>query len=205
MLKPNPRGESFKMHQESFHTGKLIIRAIPYKRQGFVPSLLRGEPKLLGVLQILIGLIIIAFGVFLFSSFKKLNLPESKVPILYTTRYPYWAGACFAITGFVTIIRSLSVQRKSRLKLFLAILSVLVSVSGIALILYSLSEDGYFQCASPLSEGICSIGKILLHGVLSLLLILTIVQLSIAATLIAFQCKGIRKNLEDESTVPSLM
>ncbi|XP_078005011.1 uncharacterized protein LOC110200735 [Phascolarctos cinereus] len=81
---------------------------------------------------------------------------------------------------------------------FLGILSILVSASGIALLLYSLAQEELLPCASPLSGGICSIGTILLHGILSLLLILTTAQMSIAATLVAFHCTGTRKNLANE-------
>ncbi|XP_074087489.1 membrane-spanning 4-domains subfamily A member 14-like isoform X2 [Macrotis lagotis] len=197
MLKPKPTEENSKMRQDSCHTGKLIISALPYKNQSFMPSLLRGEPRLLGVLQILIGLIIVTLGVLLFHSFTEIRLSKAHAPILYMTKYPYWAGICYTITGFITIAKTLSAQ-KSHISLFLDGLCVLVATCGIGLFLYTLSEDDFFRCDPSLSKGICLMGKVFLHGILSLFLILTIVQMSIAATLLAFQCIGTRKNLANE-------
>ncbi|XP_056657643.1 mucin-2-like isoform X3 [Monodelphis domestica] len=189
--------EGTKMQKEPLFEEKLIISAIPYKRQGFVPSLLKGEPKMLGVLQILMGLIIASFGGFLFFSFIEVKSTNSKTPILYITAYPLWAGACYTMSGFITILNTLYPPRQNHQLLFLDSLCILVAASGIALLLYSFYEDAFFHCDN-LSNGICTIGKSFLHGIFSLLLILTLVQLSIAATLLAFECQGIRKDTAKE-------
>uniref|UniRef100_F7G7C2 Membrane spanning 4-domains A5 n=1 Tax=Monodelphis domestica TaxID=13616 RepID=F7G7C2_MONDO len=190
--------EGTKMQKEPLFEEKLIISAIPYKRQGFVPSLLKGEPKMLGVLQILMGLIIASFGGFLFFSFIEVKSTNSKTPILYITAYPLWAGACYTMSGFITILNTLYPPRQNHQLLFLDSLCILVAASGIALLLYSFYEDAFFHCDN-LSNGICTIGKSFLHGIFSLLLILTLVQLSIAATLLAFECQGIRKDTAKEA------
>ncbi|XP_043828013.1 membrane-spanning 4-domains subfamily A member 15-like [Dromiciops gliroides] len=186
--KPRPK-EKMKRFLNPRRRGKLKMTAAPYKCQDFMPSLLKGKSKMMGVLQILIGLIITSFGAFLFSNTNKIGLSKSSIPRFFITRYPFWTGACYTITGVFTILNGVKYESQDRVSLYTGVLGAMVSASGIGVLFYSLSVHQFLQCVRPSAGSTCIMSEILLHGILSILLILTITQFSITAITLALKCK----------------
>ncbi|XP_074132543.1 uncharacterized protein LOC141547832 isoform X2 [Sminthopsis crassicaudata] len=84
-----------------------------------------------------------------------------------------------------------------RISLYLGVVSTLVAAAGIAIILYSFHEDNYFHCRIPSKSGICAIGRTLFLGVLALILFLTIAELCITVTVLAFKTNVIWRNAKE--------
>ncbi|XP_072494860.1 uncharacterized protein [Notamacropus eugenii] len=198
IMEAKPRAkEKMKNFLNPRHKGKLKMTAA-------VPSLRKGKSKIMGVLQILIGLIITLFGALLFFKTNKIGLPKSSIPRFFITRYPFWTGACYTITGVFTILNGVKYESQDRMNLYMDVLSAMVSASGIGVLFYSLSVHQFLQCVHPSAGSICIMSEILLHGVLSILLILIILQFSIAAIILALKCRRTGESPVDEACSTSL-
>ncbi|XP_044537143.1 membrane-spanning 4-domains subfamily A member 4A-like [Gracilinanus agilis] len=200
--KPRPK-EKIKRLLNPCYRGKLKMDAA-YKSQAFMLSLLKGDPKMMGVLQILIGLIITSLGAFLFSNTNKTGLPKSSFSHFFITRYPFWTGACYAIIGVFTILNGVKFKSQDRLSLYMDVVGAMISASGIGVLFYNLSLHQFLQCVRPVAGSMCTMGELLLQGVLSVLLILTIIQFSITAMVLASKCKGTGESPADEACSTSL-
>ncbi|XP_016279049.1 membrane-spanning 4-domains subfamily A member 4A-like isoform X5 [Monodelphis domestica] len=154
--KPRPK-EKIKRLLNPCHRGRLKM-ATAYKSQAFMLSLLKGDPKMMGVLQVLIGLIVTILGAFLFSN--KTELPKSSFSHFFITRYPFWTGACYAIIGVFTILNGVNYKNQDRLSLYMDVLGALISASGISVLFYSLSLH---QFVHPASGGMGAMVEPLLH------------------------------------------
>ncbi|XP_051820343.1 membrane-spanning 4-domains subfamily A member 14-like [Antechinus flavipes] len=185
-----------ELPKDPLQTEQIVITAFPYKPPKTLLNFLKGEPKMMGVFQILLGLIITAMGYILWHSVNKLHL-QKDYPIIFVTGYPFWAGACYVITGYFTILNEIKHPRWMRFSLYLGVVSTLVAAAGIAIILYSFHEDNYFHCRIPTKSGICAIGRTLFLGVLALILFLTIAELCITVTVLAFKTNVIWRNAKE--------
>ncbi|XP_072494853.1 membrane-spanning 4-domains subfamily A member 14-like isoform X2 [Notamacropus eugenii] len=103
----------------------------------------------------------------------------------------------YIMTGYFTILNEVKYPRWMRFSLYLGVLSTLVAAAGIAIILYSFHEDNYFHCRIPVKSGICAIGRTLFLGVLALILFLTIAELCITVTVLAFKTNVIWRNAKE--------
>ncbi|XP_069100374.1 membrane-spanning 4-domains subfamily A member 4D-like [Pleurodeles waltl] len=174
----------------------------------------KGEPLVLGVVQILNGIFQIGFGIVGDSSsgaFRSWTLP------LFITGVPYWSGILYIISG------SLSVAAANNPKISLVrgclIMNILSAVaSGIAVIVYIIyiavwdhrGGYGYTMCnyyyreQTPEEMEQC----MKLHQVhlifwasLILLLIITILELCVSISVAAFGCKTVCRMSYSEVTV----
>ncbi|XP_007497636.1 membrane-spanning 4-domains subfamily A member 14-like isoform X2 [Monodelphis domestica] len=170
--------ESQELPRDARPGEQIVITAFPYKPPKTLLNFLKGEPKMMGVFQILLGLIITAMGYILWQSIIRLQLQKNH-PIIFITGYPFWAGASM------------------HLSLYLGVVNTLVAASGIAIILYSFYEDNYFHCQAPFKTGICAIGRTLFLGVLSLILFFTIAELCITVTVLAFKTNVIWRDAKE--------
>nr|KAF6466458.1 membrane spanning 4-domains A14 [Rousettus aegyptiacus] len=76
-----------------------VLTALPYRPQSSLLDFLKGEPKVLGAIQILLALIIVGIGaIFAFNFFHF----SQRFPLVFITGYPFWGAFIFIITGLIT-------------------------------------------------------------------------------------------------------
>ncbi|XP_045871722.1 membrane-spanning 4-domains subfamily A member 14 [Meles meles] len=142
-----------------------VLTAFPYGPHASLLDFLKGEPKVLGAIQILLALIILGIGTIF--AFNYISFSQ-KFPLVFLTGYPFWG----AFVGQCVMAMN--------------VISSLVAVAGITLTIISYRYQHKY-CQMPSLEGICVIGRVLFNGILSVLLIISIVELSIAVTIASFR------------------
>ncbi|XP_040860087.1 membrane-spanning 4-domains subfamily A member 14 [Ochotona curzoniae] len=163
-----------------------VLTAFPYRPHSTLLDLLRGEPKVLGAVQILLALSILGIGIIFLLSYISFSI---EFPVVFLTGYPFWGALIFLLAGCLTI------TDKSKKLLGLGIttvhvISCLVAVAGIALTILSYPKQHRFcQNYQPSFEGVCALGRIMLMGILSILLIISIVELSISVSVASLRAK----------------
>ncbi|XP_058545124.1 membrane-spanning 4-domains subfamily A member 14-like isoform X1 [Neofelis nebulosa] len=180
--------ESSPEDQRSSHItiqpNETVLTALPYEPQSSLLDFLKGEPKVLGALQILLALIIAGVGsIFAFNYFHF----SQRFPLVFLTGYPFWGAFIFVITGYITGINE---KKKCMGQGVTAmnVISSLVAVAGITLTIISYRYQHKY-CQMPSLEGICVIGRNLFNGILSVLLVISIVELGISVTISSFRSK----------------
>ncbi|XP_004417312.1 PREDICTED: membrane-spanning 4-domains subfamily A member 14 [Odobenus rosmarus divergens] len=161
-----------------------VLTAFPYEPHTSLLDFLKGEPKVLGAIQILLALI--TGGVGTIFAFNYINFSQ-KFPLVFLTGYPFWGALIYVITGYLTGINDKE-KRLRRGVTAMNVISSLVAVAGITLTIISYRYQHKY-CQMPSLEGICVIGRILFNGILSVLLIISIAELSIAVTIASFRSK----------------
>ncbi|KAM7084903.1 membrane-spanning 4-domains subfamily A member 14 [Molossus nigricans] len=171
-------------HVITIQPKQTVLTALPYGPPYSVLDFLKGEPRVLGAIQVLLALITAGIGtIFAFNYFNF----SQRFPLVFFTGYPFWGAFIFIITGFLTG----SNRKGKRLEqgvMASNVISSLAAVAGIILTIISFRyQHGY--CQGPSIEGICVIGRVLYNGLLSVLLIISIVELSLAVTITSFRSK----------------
>nr|KAF6438289.1 hypothetical protein HJG59_012520 [Molossus molossus] len=171
-------------HVITIQPKQTVLTALPYGPPYSVLDFLKGEPRVLGAIQVLLALITVGIGtIFAFNYFNF----SQRFPLVFFTGYPFWGAFIFIITGFLTG----SNRKGKRLEqgvMASNVISSLAAVAGIILTIISFRyQHGY--CQVPSVEGICVIGRVLYNGLLSVLLIISIVELSLAVTITSFRSK----------------
>ncbi|XP_002927678.1 membrane-spanning 4-domains subfamily A member 14 [Ailuropoda melanoleuca] len=161
-----------------------VLTAFPYEPHPSLLGFLKGEPKVLGAIQILLALIIVGVGTIF--AFNYINFSQ-KFPLVFLTGYPFWGALIYVITGYLTGINDKE-KCLGQGATAMNVISSLVAVAGITLTIISYRYQHKY-CQVPSLEGICVIGRILFNGILSVLLVISIVELSIAVTIASFRSK----------------
>ncbi|XP_006743433.1 membrane-spanning 4-domains subfamily A member 14 [Leptonychotes weddellii] len=161
-----------------------VLTAFPYEPHTSLLDFLKGEPKVLGAIQILLALITVGVGTIF--AFNYINFSQ-KFPLVFLTGYPFWGALIYVITGYLTGINDKE-KCLGQGVTAMNVISSLVAVAGITLTIISYKHQHKY-CQMPSLEGICVIGRTLFNGILSVLLIISIVELSIAVTIASFRSK----------------
>ncbi|XP_060032244.1 membrane-spanning 4-domains subfamily A member 14 isoform X2 [Erinaceus europaeus] len=168
----------------NIHPNEAVITAFPYEPQSSLLDFLKGEPRVLGTLQVMLALIMVGIGtIFAFNFFKF----SQKFPLVFTSGYPFWGPFIFIITGCFSSTKK-KITYLEPFVMIMNMLSSLTATAGIALTIISFKYQ-YMYCQAPSLEGICVIGRILFNGILSVLLIITIAELSLSISIAAFRSK----------------
>ncbi|KAG8505738.1 Membrane-spanning 4-domains subfamily A member 14 [Galemys pyrenaicus] len=93
----------------------------------------------------------------------------------------------FVLAGYISANSKMD-KRVGQHDSFITVISSLVAVAGIVLTLISYRHQPVF-CQQPSLEEICVVGRRLFNGILSVLLIISIVELSISVTIASFKSK----------------
>ncbi|XP_003275277.1 membrane-spanning 4-domains subfamily A member 15 isoform X1 [Nomascus leucogenys] len=135
-----------------------------------VETFLTGEPKVLGTVQILIGLIHLGFGSVL------LLVRRGHVGIFFIEGgVPFWGGACFIISGSLSVAAEKNhASCLVRSSLGTNILSVVVAFAGTAILLMDFGVTNWDVD----------------RGYLAVLTIFTILEFFIAVTATHFGCQA---------------
>ncbi|XP_004437837.1 PREDICTED: membrane-spanning 4-domains subfamily A member 14 [Ceratotherium simum simum] len=178
-------------HVITIQPNETVLTAFPYGPHSSLLDFLKGEPKVLGAIQILLALIIAGVGIIF--AFNYLNFSQS-FPLVFFTGYPFWGAFIFFITGYLTGINNKE-KCLGQGVTAMNVISSLVAVAGITFTIISYRYQHKY-CQTPSVEGICVIGRILFNGILSVLLIISIVELSISVTIVSFRSKCWTKSNE---------
>lgn len=111
------------------------------KQKALRESIEKGEPKIFGVAQIVIGLLIISYSIPLLSAERTMILNFG---------VPWWSGLMFVISGTAAIALEKYANMKA-VSVCLAVSAVTIIISVIALILYY--ADVAFNPATECHEG----------------------------------------------------
>ncbi|XP_025121775.3 membrane-spanning 4-domains subfamily A member 14 [Bubalus bubalis] len=169
-------------HVISVQPNETVLTALPYGPHSSLLEFLKGEPKVLGACQVLLALIIAGIGaIFALNHF---NFAQ-RFPLVFLTGYPFWGAFIFTVTGYLTGTNS-NDKCVGQGVTGLNVISSVVAVAGIIFTIISYRYQHKY-CQGPSLEGICVIGRVLYNGILSVLLIISIAELSIAVTIASFR------------------
>nr|XP_021491712.1 membrane-spanning 4-domains subfamily A member 14 [Meriones unguiculatus] len=180
----SPSEEERRTRAITVDPDETILTAFPFKPHNSLLEFLKGEPKVLGAVQILLSLITVCLGFILafnFIFFSKI------LPLIVLTGYPFWGATIFFLAGFATMFNDKARQILRHGVVTMNVVNTLAALIGIALILVSFRQPHKF-CQMPASlDGTCGVGRALLLGILSVLLFIAIAEFSISVTIISFR------------------
>ncbi|XP_072494847.1 membrane-spanning 4-domains subfamily A member 4A-like isoform X1 [Notamacropus eugenii] len=156
-----------------------------HQRKNPLRKFLKGEPKALGVIQIMIGLMNFSLGNILDHTF----LNQIGQPFLFHSGYTFWGPAFFILSGSLSIAaENRTTKGLVKSSLGLNIVSVLVSGMGIYLLLGSLGNIYSIYQHYTTEPDVYPVGFSILFGINGLLLVFTFLEFIIAITLAGFGC-----------------
>ncbi|KAJ4926926.1 hypothetical protein JOQ06_014668 [Pogonophryne albipinna] len=147
------------------------------RQQALRAAIQRGEPKCLGVSQVMLGLMVVSYSI---------PLLFTEVTEVVLLGVPWWSGLTFITAGVVTIVLDKHCTMKIlRVCLVVTMVSTLLSV--VALIIYSvdMGKNPAVPCVKN-PDGVCSEqhhATRLSRGVKASLLVFTLAQTAISAVL----------------------
>ncbi|XP_032975075.1 membrane-spanning 4-domains subfamily A member 14-like [Rhinolophus ferrumequinum] len=143
-------------HVITVQPNETVLTAFPYGPHSSLLNFLKGDPKVLGAVQVLLALVTVGIGaIFAFNYFNF----SQKFPLVFLIGYPFWGAFIFIITGYLT---GLNRKKKclSQSVIAMNVISSLVAVAGITFTIISFRYQHQY-CQTPSLEGICVIGRIL--------------------------------------------
>ncbi|XP_077065573.1 membrane-spanning 4-domains subfamily A member 8-like [Siphateles boraxobius] len=151
-------------------------------------AFLKGQPKALGTVQIMIGLLILLLGIVLVIAFRE---PRS---LFAFSGFPFWGSLFYIIAGSLCIAAENALHGKGSSSsclvkgaLGMNILSALTA--GISLIFHSLDLTiPYCYEHQPSYE--CRFSETLFNGIIGVSLVFTVLEFIISICLSAFACKA---------------
>ncbi|XP_005408134.1 PREDICTED: membrane-spanning 4-domains subfamily A member 4A-like [Chinchilla lanigera] len=149
---------------------------------------LRGKPKVLGSVQIVIALMNFSFGMIM----SALVPSFSPHPIVFNMVYSLWGPMAFIISGSMSIAAGTRTARGLvNSSLGLNITSSVLAAAGIVISAVSITflSFEYRLCNRDQTEDNCSLVMPILLGLESVVLILSVLEFSIAMSLSVFGCK----------------
>ncbi|CAH6793776.1 membrane-spanning 4-domains subfamily A member 6B [Phodopus roborovskii] len=169
-----------------------------HQKQGSLKKYLKAEIKVIAAIQIMCGVMMLCLGIILASA---PNIPyfTQALSVLLKSGYPFIGSLFFIISGILSVITETK-SKKSLVdgSLTMNILSISFAFMGIIILSVSLAslhhaleeceknwalkptEVSYFRYHFSLQRSSCSDSKAVLNGMLSLMLICTVLDLGLA-------------------------
>ncbi|XP_074087502.1 membrane-spanning 4-domains subfamily A member 4A-like isoform X1 [Macrotis lagotis] len=175
----------------SIPQGSTVIPIQPYQWKPSLEKFLKGEPKALGTVQIMIALINLGLGMII--SFTPWNSYRFNF-FLWYTGYIFWGSAFFIVSGSLSIAAA---NRTTRSLILSSLIMNIISsvVAGLGIIFYSINMVTFhpfiYFCHKENVGSTCNFAESILWGSNIFLLILTILELAISNVISGFSCKTI--------------
>ncbi|XP_005408137.1 PREDICTED: membrane-spanning 4-domains subfamily A member 4A-like [Chinchilla lanigera] len=151
---------------------------------------LKGQPKVLGVMQVMTGLMILSIGIIMMSS----TLPGyGRHPLSVYIGYSVWGSVMFIISGSFSIAAARRTTKGLvRASLGLNSTSSVFSGTGMIITMISLgiSSPYPFNCYYNSSES-CPMTIAILIGLDAVILLLSMLEFCVAVSVSSFGCKAI--------------
>ncbi|XP_069483830.1 membrane-spanning 4-domains subfamily A member 4A-like [Ambystoma mexicanum] len=158
----------------------------------FLKRFIEGEPKTLGAIQILIGIMQISLGVILCIT------GSTAGSIIVYSGVPFWASVLYVITGALSVAAERNGTRSLvKASLWMNVMSILFSGTEIIIVGMYLGIDPSIRCP----EELCNVRQ----GIVSVVLILTLLEFCLAFSTSVYGCKSVCCcNNNPEETQPIL-
>lgn len=145
---------------------------------------LKGEPKILGAIQVLVALMILSLGILMMCTSRHTYLPLSVV-----SGYTVWGSIMFIVSGSLSIgAGSRTIRCLIKGSLGVNVASAIFAVCGIIICSISLTLHERFSCRSDFNRADCPT-RALYVGLESLLFISSVLEFCAAVSVSAFGCK----------------
>ncbi|XP_045152985.1 membrane-spanning 4-domains subfamily A member 3 [Echinops telfairi] len=143
----------------------------------------RGELQALGAIQIMNGIIILALGIFLWAMHYEFNVSRTFSLFIFYTGYPLWGAVLFISSGSMSIAAERKNTRKMMSNSFgMNIASAINALVGTVLlsINVALNAESLRSCQLLQTPSLCVYLGLLSTGLVSLMLIFTLLELCIS-------------------------
>ncbi|XP_074129023.1 membrane-spanning 4-domains subfamily A member 4A-like [Sminthopsis crassicaudata] len=188
----SPKGMGPSSSQPGFINFSQVPLATPmqlYKSKAHLQKFLKGEPKALGTVQIIIALMNFSLGMVLILTPMDPYMHES---FLFHSGYIVWGTAFFIISGSLSIATEKKITN-TLIQISLAMNVLSSVVAGLGIIFLSINliwfDHTYYSCYRNNHNEVCVFGHFLLVGINLILLILTILEFIISLVVSGFGCK----------------
>ncbi|XP_012309746.1 membrane-spanning 4-domains subfamily A member 3 isoform X1 [Aotus nancymaae] len=153
----------------------------------------KGELQFLGAIQILNAAMILALGVFLGSLQYLFYFNRHFFFFTFYTGYPIWGAVFFCISGTLSVVAGRKPTRTRMQHSFgMNIASAMIALVGIAFLSVNLAVNvqSLKSCQSSPSLDLCIYMGSISNGMVSLLLILTFLELCVSISTLAMWCNA---------------
>ncbi|KAM8968095.1 membrane-spanning 4-domains subfamily A member 4A [Sarcophilus harrisii] len=162
-----------------------------FRSKAHLQAFLKGEPKVLGTVQIMVALINFTLGmVLILTSLANFHYLRN---FLLHTGYLFWGPIFFIISGVLSIVaENKTTNALVQTSLAMNAVSSVAAVLGIIFLSFNLTymQYSYYFCLRTVVSESCFGGIMLSVGINGTLLILTILELAISLTVSSFGCKA---------------
>ncbi|XP_037374182.1 membrane-spanning 4-domains subfamily A member 5 [Talpa occidentalis] len=145
------------------------------------PKLISAKLKILGSIQILLGLMNFSFGVVLLFILEN---PQPRFPFIFLSGYPFWSSILFINSGaFLVALERKPTETLMKMSRFMNLISAIAAIAGVFLLTFAFILDQNYLCGFSKNNQECHSVTTLFIGILIMLMAFTVMELFISATI----------------------